>query len=159
LQSEPLLSRPSRQQLVEWRAFLECAYALMDILDEEMQVECGLSIRWYDVLLHLEEADGLQMNEIAERILFSKSGLTRLIDRMEDEGLVRRERPANDRRVIRVLITPKGLETLHAAREAHHHGIQRHYIDPLNQRDLAAMAGPLGKLQRHLRPLRPGRIA
>src|SRR5215212_1810434 len=98
------MSSPSRRQLTEWRTFLECAYAVIDILDEELQAECGLPLRWYDTLVHLEDADGLKMNEIAERILASKSGLTRVIDRMEDEGLVRRERPPTDRRVILVFI-------------------------------------------------------
>jgi DNA-binding MarR family transcriptional regulator len=154
------MSSPTRQQLVQWRAFLESAYALIDILDEEMQTERGLSMRWYDLLLHLEdEADGLAMNEIAERILFSKSGLTRVIDRMEEEGLVRRERPPSDRRVVRVYITAEGLDALHAARIVHHRGIQQHYIAQLSPKDLAAMARPLTKLRDHLHQLRPGRVS
>lgn len=153
------MSSPTRQQLIDWRAFLESAYALIDILDQEMQAERGLSIRSYDLLLHLDEADGLAMNQIAERILFSKSGLTRVIDRMEEEGLVRRERPPSDRRVVRVYITPKGLDVLHAARTIHHRGIQQHYIAQLDQHDLAAMARALHKLRDHLRQLRPGRVS
>ena len=89
--------------------FFECALALPDILDDELQAADGLSFRWYDVLVQLEEAgEGVPMNEIASRILASKSGLTRVIDRMEEAGLVRRERPTGDRRVVLVVITEAG---------------------------------------------------
>src|SRR5947199_7142515 len=109
--------------------------ALVDIVDDELQAERGLSLRWYDVLVQLEEAyeqdhsGGLPMNEVAARILSSKSGLTRVVDRMEEAGLVRRERPPEDRRVVRVIITSNGLETLHSARAIHHRSIQRHFIE------------------------------
>ena len=52
--------------------------------------------------------EGLRMNELAERILYSKSGLTRVVDRLEDAGLVRRVRPENDRRSILVVLTDQG---------------------------------------------------
>jgi DNA-binding MarR family transcriptional regulator len=154
------LSSPSRNQLAEWRVFLETAYALIDILDAELQAERGMTLSWYDALVHLEEAgDGLRMNELAGRILFSKSGLTRVIDRMEQAGLVRRERPADDRRVVKVYITPAGLEALHAARSVHRRGIQEHFVQHLDQRQLAAMTHTLENVRDHVRPLRPGRIS
>lgn len=160
MHSEEYLSRPTPQQLADWRLFLETAYALIDILDTELQAERGITLSWYDALVHLEGADdGLPMTELADRILLSKSGLTRVIDRMEDAGLVRRKRPAEDRRVVKVLITPGGLETLHAARAAHHHGIQEHFLQHLDQRELAALAHALKNVHDHARPLRPGRIS
>ena len=86
MQREPSLSSPTRAQLAAWRVFLETAYALIDIVDAELQAERGMTLRWYDVLVHLEEAeDGIPMNELAGRILSSKSGLTRVVDRMEEE--------------------------------------------------------------------------
>lgn len=79
---------PPPQALAAWRGFLECALALPDILDAELQGAVGISFRWYDVLVHLEEAGhGVPMGEIADRILASKSGLTRVIDKMTDAGL------------------------------------------------------------------------
>ena len=153
-------SSPTPEQLDAWRVFLETAYALIDILDAELQSERDLTLRWYDVLVQLEEAeDGLRMNELAGRILFSKSGLTRVIDRMEEAGLVRRERPADDRRVVKVLITPAGLETLQAARTVHRRGIQEHFMQHLDGRELAALAHALENVRDHVRPLRPGRIS
>jgi DNA-binding MarR family transcriptional regulator len=160
LQSELILSSPSPKQLAEWRIFLETAYALIDILDAELQAEGGITLRWYDALVHLEEAeDGLPMNELASRILFSKSGLTRVIDRMEEAGLVRRERPADDRRVVKVFITDGGLAALQAARAVHRHGIQEHFVQHLDQRRLTALAQALESVRDHVRPLRPGRIS
>lgn len=160
LQSERVMSSPTEEQLAGWRVFLESAFALIDILDAELQAAREMTLRWYDVLVHLEEAeDGLRMNELAGRILASKSGLTRVVDRMEEEGLVRRERPPGDRRVVQVSITPEGLEALHASRVVHHRSIQQHFVQHLDQRDLTALTRALEKVRDHVRPLRPGRIS
>jgi DNA-binding MarR family transcriptional regulator len=146
--------------LSAWRVFFECAFALIDILDAELQDERGMTLRWYDVLVQLEEAGGAcRMSELAGRILASKSGLTRVIDRMEEAGLVRRERPEHDRRVILVLITPAGLEALRSARAIHRRGINEHFAQHLNQRDLTALERTFEKIGEHVRPLRPGRVS
>ena len=160
MHSEINKSSPTKKELADWRVFLETAYALIDILDAELQDERGITLGWYDALVHLEEADdGLRMNELAGRILLSKSGLTRVIDRMEEAGLVRRERPPDDRRVVKVFATPAGLETLRAARAVHRRGIQEHFVQHLDQRELAALADALENVRDHVRPLRPGRIS
>src|SRR5262249_34293102 len=155
-----MLSSPTRKQLADWRVFLETAYALIDILDAELQAERGITLGWYDALVHLEEAeDGLRMNELAGRILFSKSGLTRVIDRMEEAGLVRRERPADDRRVVKAYITQEGIKPLQAARTVHRRGIKQHFVRHLDQQQLATLAHSLENVRDHVRPLRPGRIS
>jgi DNA-binding MarR family transcriptional regulator len=154
------MSSTTPEQRAQWRVFLETAYALIDILDAELQAEQGLSLRWYDALVHLEEAeDGLRMNELASRILFSKSGLTRVVDRMEEAGLVRRERPPDDRRVVKVSVTATGLEALQAARAVHRRGIDEHFVQHVGVRELAALAQTLEKVRDHVRPLRPGRVS
>lgn len=160
LHNESSVSSPTREQLAAWRVFLECAFAVIDILDAELQAERGLTLRWYDVLVHLEGArDGLRMTELAGRILASKSGLTRVVDRMEEAGLVRRERPPGDRRVVLVFITPEGIEVMQAARAVHRRGIQQHFVEHLNQNDLDALTHTLDKVRNHARPLRPGRVS
>jgi DNA-binding MarR family transcriptional regulator len=154
------LSSPPPEALAAWRVFFECALALPDILDAELQEAGGLSFRWYDVMVQLEEEPGgVPMNEIASRILASKSGLTRVIDRMEEAGLVRRERPRGDRRVVLVLATPAGLEALHDSRRVHRDGIRRHFTEQLSPRDLERLGTMLEKVRAHVRPLRPGRIS
>jgi DNA-binding MarR family transcriptional regulator len=160
LQSKPSLSSPTREQLVVWRTFLEAAFALIDILDAELQEEQGISLRWYDVLVHLEEAEhGIRMNELASRILASKSGLTRVIDRMEEAGLVERRRPGEDRRVIQIVITAAGEKALSDARSVHRRGINEHFAQHLNKRHLEALSRALEEVRDHVRPLRPGRIS
>jgi DNA-binding MarR family transcriptional regulator len=160
LQSEQILSRPTADHLAAWRIFIETAWALLDILDAELQAERGLTLRWYDVLVHLEATtDGLPMNELAARILSSKSGLTRVVDRMDEAGLVRRERPAHDRRVVNVFLTGKGLEELHAARDVHHRSIHDHFARHLDDHERSALADALENVRHHVRPLRPGRVS
>ena len=140
--------------------FLECAYALIDILDDELQAGGDMNLRWYDVLVNLEEAERpVRMNELAGLILASKSGLTRVIDRMEETGLVERRRPPDDRRAIEVVMTPKGEEALRAARLVHRHGIHEHFARHLSEDDFAALHDVLVNVHDHVRPLRPGRIS
>ena len=156
---EQSLSTPSPARLRCWRLFFESSLALLDVLDTELQDVTGIPQRWYDVLVHLEESpNGVPMNELAERILYSKSGFTRVVDRMEEAGLVRRVRPEHDRRSILVLLTDKGTETVERARLHHRDGIDRHFSQHLTDADVKALTGALEKLSSHARPLRPGRI-
>jgi len=153
------LSSPSAEQLRCWRLFFESAMALLDVLDAELERDAGISQRWYDVLVHLEESpDGVPMNALADRILYSKSGFTRVVDRMEEMGLIRRVRPENDRRTILVVLTEAGVATLQRARRYHRDGIERHFAQHLTDADVRALTRALEKVSAHARPLRPGRI-
>jgi DNA-binding MarR family transcriptional regulator len=154
------LSSPSPERLRAWRLFFENALALVDVLDGELQRDAGLPLRWYDVLVHLEETPGgLRMNELAERILYSKSGFTRVVDRMEESGLVRRVRHENDRRSILVVPTDQGRATMERARGRHRDGIEQHFSRHLTDADVESLTRALEKVNAHARPLRPGRIS
>jgi DNA-binding MarR family transcriptional regulator len=156
---EQSLSSPSPERLRCWRLFFESSLALLDVLDAELQDAVGIPQRWYDVLVHLEESpNGIPMNELADRILYSKSGFTRVVDRMEDAGLVRRVRPQHDRRSILVLLTAMGTEMMERARLHHRDGIDRHFSQHLTDADVKALTRALEKVSTHARPLRPGRI-
>ena len=156
---EQSLSSPSPERLRAWRMFFESSLALLDILDAELEQAVGIPQRWYDVLVHLEESpEGIPMNELAERILYSKSSFTRVVDRMEEARLVRRVRPANDRRSILVVLTDLGRTTLEQARRHHRHAIEQHFSHHLSDTDIKALTRALEKLSAHARPLRPGRI-
>jgi DNA-binding MarR family transcriptional regulator len=153
------MSSPSRERLQAWRLFFESALALTDLLDRELEDTVGIPLRWYDVLVHLEESpEGIPMKALADRILYSKSGFTRVVDRMEDAGLVRRVRPENDRRSILVVLTDKGVRTMERARRDHRDGIERHFSQHLTDSDIKALTRALEKVSAHARPLRPGRI-
>ena len=156
---EASLSSPSPERLRAWRLYLESALALFDILDTELERDAGIPMRWHDVLVQLEETpEGIRMNELAERILYSKSGFTRVIDRMEEAELVQRVRPEHDRRSILILLTDKGTETMEHARRHHRHGIEQHFSQHLTDTDIKTLTHALEKISRHARPLRPGRI-
>jgi len=153
------LSSPSPERLHCWRLYIESALALVDVLDTELEQAAGISQRWYDVLVHLEESpEGIPMTELADQILYSKSGFTRVVDRMEEAGLVRRLRPEHDRRTIPIVLTDKGTATLEHARRHHRDGIQRHFSQHLTNADIKALTRALEKISTHARPLRPGRI-
>ena len=156
---ESPLSSPSTERLRAWRLYFESALALVDVLDAELERDAGIPLRWYDILVQLEETpDGLRMNQLAERILYSKSGFTRVVDRMEEAGLVRRVRPENDRRSILVVLTDAGRQTMEAARRHHRHAIEQHFSHHLTDSDIKAITRALEKISTHARPLRPGRI-
>jgi DNA-binding MarR family transcriptional regulator len=156
---ERALSSPSPERLRAWRLYFESALALTDVLGAELEHDAGISLRWYDVLVQLEDSpEGIPMNQLAERILHSKSGFTRVVDRMEEEGLVRRVRPEHDRRTILVVLTDTGNKTKERARLYHRDGIERHFAQHLTDADVKALTRALEKVSTHARPLRPGRI-
>ena len=156
---EQSLSSPSPERLHSWRLFFESALGLLDVLNSELEQAVGIPQRWYDVLVHLEELpEGIRMNELAERILYSKSGFTRVVDRMEEAGLVRRVRPEHDRRSILIVLTDEGTETLEQARRHHRDGIDRHFSQHLTDADIKALTRAFEKVRTHIRPLRPGSI-
>jgi DNA-binding MarR family transcriptional regulator len=158
-QRELSLSSPTAEGLRAWRFFFESALALVDVLDTELEQETGIPMRWYDILVQLEETpEGIPMNALADRILYSKSGFTRVVDRMEEAGLVRRVRPDHDRRSILVVLTVKGDKVKERARRYHRDGIARHFADHLSDADVKAVTRALQKVSEHARPLRPGRI-
>jgi len=156
---ERSLSSPSPERLRCWRLYFQSALALTDVLDAELEHQAGLPLRWYDVLVQLEDSpQGIPMTELAGRILHSKSGFTRLVDRMEQAGLVRRVRPDHDRRSILIVLTDQGTATMQHARQYHRDGIERHFSQHLTDNEIKTLTRALEKVSTHTRPLRPGRI-
>jgi DNA-binding MarR family transcriptional regulator len=160
LQSEVTLSNPNAEELAVWRLFLEGSQALVELLDADLQAQSGISLRWYDVLVHLEEASAgrLRMSELARQIVTSTSGLTRVIDGMERAGLVQRERPPSDRRAVEVVLTQKGSDRLDTARAHHRQAIQLHFARHLTDREVSELGRALAKVRDHARPLREQQI-
>lgn len=161
MHNEVSVSSPTAEQLATWRIFFEAAYALIDLLDDDLQVRAGMSLRWYDVLVQLEEApEGrLRMTELARKIVASTSGLTRVVDKLEAAGLVRRERLEDDRRVVEVVLTSGGNEALQAARPFHRDAVQRYFVRHLDDGDLEALGRAMTKVRDDVRPLRADYVA
>lgn len=131
-----------------WRAFLEAHARVTRRLDDELRAEHGLSLAEYDALLQLARSPGrrLRMNQLADRVILSRSGITRLIDRLADAGLVGREHCSSDARGAEAVLTRHGLERLRAASRTHLRGVESHFLDIASPTDLAAVARALGEI-------------
>jgi DNA-binding MarR family transcriptional regulator len=131
-----------------WPLFLRTYSALVDVLDEELRTESGLPLTWFDVLAHLAAApEGrLRMHDLASHILLSKSGLTRLVDRMEAAGLVERAPCPRDRRVVYARLTARGLDTFQRAAPVAFRGVSEHFSRHLTPAEESAFTSALGKM-------------
>jgi DNA-binding MarR family transcriptional regulator len=120
-----------------WRAFLSTHSSVVRRLERDL-AEIGTPLAWYDVLLQLAEAPGrrLRMADLAERVLLSRSGLTRLVDRLQGEGLVTREPYPGDARGWYTVLTAEGLARLRAAAPIHLAGIQEYWLCKLDDEEL-----------------------
>lgn len=134
--------------LAVWADFLHVHATLTELLGRELADAAGLPLAWYDVLTQLDAApDGrLRMQELAAAIVLSKSGLTRLVDRLELAGLVARTSCPSDRRGTFAEITDDGRRALAAARPVHLQGIGRHFAAHLDPRQLDALGTAMAAL-------------
>lgn len=132
----------SAPELAAWRGFLRVHAALVRELDRELEATHGLPLSHYEVLLHLEAAPGnrLRMSELATSVLLSQSGITRLVDRLERDGLVVREACPSDRRGLLARLTDEGLRRLREARPTHLAGIRARFLDRITDEDLRDLA-------------------
>jgi len=106
------------KKLVVWRGFLRAYSTIMKKLAQDLQAEHGLALTWYDVLVQLYKAEGqgLSMQALADGVILSQSGLTRLVDRMVTAGLVERHYCEVDRRVCYAKLTAEGMILLEKVR-------------------------------------------
>lgn len=135
-------------EMAAWRNFLTAYRRVIDRLGAELRDHEDLPMSWYDVLVQLSEAPGgaLRMLDLADAVLLSKSGLSRLVDRMEGAGLVRRETCAGDGRGVLAVLTDAGLARLEQAAPTHVHGVRRHFIDVLDRDETAVLAAALERV-------------
>lgn len=131
-----------------WRSFLRAHAAVIKELERELLTATGLPLSWYDVLLQLAEAPGrrLRMADLADRVLLSRSGLTRLVDRLQAEGLVRREPSPEDARGMFTVLTAEGIDRLRQAVPVHLAGIRQHWLAHFADAELEHLGGLLGRL-------------
>jgi DNA-binding MarR family transcriptional regulator len=117
-------------------------------LERELQAEQDLSLADYEVLLQLAVAERrqLRMSELADRLVLSRSGATRLIDRLEGAGLVTRANCATDKRGLWALLTDDGYRRLVRAAPIHLRGVGRHFLDRIPQRELEQLQRSLERL-------------
>ena len=136
----PRLLTPA--ELGAWRGLLRVHADMTKALDAELVREHGLPLSSYEVLLFLADAPAgrLRMSELADGVLLSRSGLTRLVDRMEREGLLERERCEDDARGFNAAITTKGRDLFQRARRTHLDGVRERFLSRLSAEELRTLA-------------------
>jgi MarR family 2-MHQ and catechol resistance regulon transcriptional repressor len=129
-------------------AFMQAHVAVVDAVEAELQREADLSLSWYEVLARLQaQADGsMRMQDLAHGALLSKSGVTRLVDRMQAAGLLERRPCSADRRVTYAAITAAGRRALSAAEPLFHRSLEDHFASLLNCDEVAPFLDALRQL-------------
>jgi DNA-binding MarR family transcriptional regulator len=133
----------SAEELAAWRGLLRLHSALVKALDAELLAAHDLPLTSYEVLIALQSAPGRRrrMAELADSVLLSRSGMTRLVDRLEREGLLARDTCTSDGRGCYAVLTERGEELLARARRTHLDGVRErflHHFTPEELRKLAA---------------------
>src|SRR3954469_7340346 len=128
----------SERELRAWRGLLRAHATLVKALDADLLAEHGLAVTSYEVLLFLDEApEGkMRMHDLAASVLLSRSGLTRLVDRLSRDELIARKACDSDARGAYAVITDAGRRKLAEARSTHLAGVRRHFLDLLDADEL-----------------------
>ena len=138
---------PGRRGLGAWKALLKARATLLRQLAIDLEKKTGLTLGDFDVLGQLAEAGGaLRMTELADRTLSSRSSMTRRIDRMVEEGLVRRANADGDARGVVVALTDAGLSRLAETAPVHLRGVAELFVARLDDQELAALESALDKV-------------
>lgn len=138
---------PRRGGLAAWQSLLQAHATLLRQLETDLERETGLALADFDVLAQLAIAGGeLRMTELAVRALISRSGMTRRVARLVDQGLVRRASADADARGVVVALTAAGADRLLVTAPVHARGIANLFVAPLDDQELAAVESALNKV-------------
>ena len=138
---------PGRRGLEAWASLLRAHATLIRQLDTDLERETGLALADFDVLAQLAKAGGeLRITELAERALISRSGMTRRVARLADEGLVRRDKASTDARGVVVALTKAGIARLDETAPVHARGISELFVAQLDDQELALLDRALNKV-------------
>ena len=135
-------------QLDSWIAFLRSHSAITRELSAQLQREHGLTLNDYEVLLHLSHAEGGMMRrvDLAQNVLLTASGITRLLEGLERAGYVCKETCQSDARVSYAKLTETGEQKLREAAVTHHRGIEEQFLGRYSDSELATLAELLSRL-------------
>jgi len=139
---------PRDPRLRAWRTFLYAHARVRRQLERELQAEQAMGLGEYEVLLTLAYSDArrLRMSELADRLALSRSGATRLVDRLEGDRLVERMSCESDRRGQWARLTESGMERLRKASPTHLRGIGEHFLDRIPVGELQALRATLNRV-------------
>ena len=136
-------TRLDPEELAAWRGMLRVHSDMTRVLDAELTHRHGLPLSSYEVLLFLADSpDGrMRMSELADSVLLSRSGLTRLVDRLERDGLLEREQCEEDARGYFAAITDRGRALFTEARRTHLAGVRERFLSRFSRDDLRTLGG------------------
>ena len=133
-------SRLSEDELAAWAGFLRAHARLVGRLDAELRAEHGFGISSYEVLVRLAQSpNGMRLLDLSKSALITQSGMSRLVDRLELDGLVRRASSPDDGRGCLALITEAGRRRLRDANRSHLAGVRRLFLDRLDGGEMASL--------------------
>ncbi len=138
---------PGSRGFEAWRSLLRAHATLMRRLDTDLERQTGLPLADFDVLAQLAAAHGtLRMTDLADRALISRSGMSRRVARLADEGLVRRAKADSDARGVVVALTEAGIARLTETAPVHARGISKLFVAQLDDQELAILERALNKV-------------
>jgi DNA-binding MarR family transcriptional regulator len=138
---------PGRRGLEAWQALLRAHATLMRMLDQDLEKKTGLALADFDVLAQLAGAGGeLRMTELADRALISRSGMTRRVARLVEDGLVSRAHAAADARGVVVALTDAGVARVAETAPVHARGVSDVFVSRLEDQELAVLEKALVKV-------------
>lgn len=135
--------------MAAWIALLDAHSRLTSRLEAELERRCGVSLAQYEVLYRLQEAPGnrLRLNELTAHARMTKSGVSRLVDRMQTAGLIATERCPSDRRGAFAVLTPAGASLFKRAAATHLRGVQDHFGRHLDDGEAASVRTALERVR------------
>ena len=131
-----------------WQTFITAHAVVIDLIEQELAEAGQLPLSSYDVLLALVNAPNrrLRMHELAQAVVLSRSGLTRLVDRLEREGLLTRDRSGSDRRATYAVLTLKGFRAFRHAWPIYAQGIIKHFVQHLTEEEMSLLTRMLERV-------------
>lgn len=147
---------PDDERITAYGMLLEAHAAVTQAVGRDLEVAAAMPTAWFEVLIRLVRSPQarLRMSELAQQVQLSTSGLTRLVDRLEVRGYVRREACPGDRRGLNAALTDEGREAVEAALPQHLESLQRHLVEPLGG-DVATLTELLRALRDSAGPCPP----
>jgi DNA-binding MarR family transcriptional regulator len=134
-----------------WQAYLQIHAVVIQLLEQTLLAEQDLPLLWYNALERLANAEGgmLRLQELADDVNLSQSGLTRLLDRMIESGLIVRQPCPKDRRGLYAVLTERGSERLQAAQPVYQRVLDEHFLRYLSCDEVQALNKVFANIVQH----------
>jgi DNA-binding MarR family transcriptional regulator len=144
------MERVTDAELAAWRAFIKAHARIIERIEQDLDAQKRVPLTTYDVLIALFEAPEkkLRFKELTGKIILTKSGITRLVDRLEKEGLIVREKDEQDRRGLYAVLTPAGESELRKAWPVYARGIKNYFASALSEDEVEAIRSAMENIRR-----------